>query len=192
MDNLLSKMKYYYPNAYYEVLERAYRFAKSAHRNQKRASGEEYFIHPYSVAEILVDLGLDTNTVAAALLHDVVEDTPVTREQLLNEFGQEICELVDGVTKLDKINFSSKEEEQADHLRKMFFAMAKAVRVVLIKLADRPQPTIGSPGPFPRSGLRGRRSLTSSSRISRPCWTRSAWRGRCSADPSTSTASTRR
>ena len=137
MDNLLSKMKYYYPNAYYEVLERAYRFAKSAHRNQKRASGEEYFIHPYSVAEILVDLGLDTNTVAAALLHDVVEDTPVTREQLLNEFGQEICELVDGVTKLDKINFSSKEEEQAENLRKMFFAMAKDVRVVLIKLADR-------------------------------------------------------
>lgn len=137
MDNLLAKMKYYYPNAYNEVLERAYRFAKSAHRNQKRASGEEYFIHPYSVAEILVDLGLDTNTVAASLLHDVVEDTPVTREQLLNEFGQEICDLVDGVTKLDKINFSSKEEEQAENLRKMFFAMAKDVRVVLIKLADR-------------------------------------------------------
>ncbi len=137
MDNLLSKMKYYYPDAYYGVLERAYNFSQSAHANQKRASGEDFFTHPYSVAEILVDLGLDTETVAASLLHDVVEDTPVTREQLRKEFGEDICVLVDGVTKLDKITFNSKEEEQAENLRKMFFAMAKDVRVVLIKLADR-------------------------------------------------------
>ncbi|MBQ2712800.1 MAG: bifunctional (p)ppGpp synthetase/guanosine-3',5'-bis(diphosphate) 3'-pyrophosphohydrolase [Clostridia bacterium] len=136
-DNLLAKMKYYYPSPFYEVLERAYTFAKTAHANQKRASGEDYFIHPYFVAEILVDLGLDTATVAAAFLHDVVEDTPVTREQLSKEFGEEICMLVDGVTKLDKITFSSKEEEQAENIRKMFVAMAKDVRVVLIKLADR-------------------------------------------------------
>ncbi len=130
-------MKYYYPDAYHGVLERAYNFSKAAHSTQKRASGEEYFTHPYSVAEILVDLGLDKETIAAALLHDVVEDTPVTREQLKKEFGDEICALVDGVTKLDRISFDSKEEEQAENLRKMFLAMAKDVRVVLIKLADR-------------------------------------------------------
>ena len=136
MDNLLSKIKYYYPKDN-DLLVRAYNYAKAAHANQKRASGEDYFIHPYCVAEILVDLGMDASAVAAALLHDVVEDTPVTREELRKEFGDEICELVDGVTKLDKIVFTSKEEEQAENLRKMFFAMARDVRVVMIKLADR-------------------------------------------------------
>jgi GTP pyrophosphokinase len=137
MDNLLSKMKYYYGNSYYELLDKAYSFAFSAHKGQKRASGEDYITHPYQVADILVDMGLDAAAVAAALLHDVVEDTLVTREQLLKEFGEEVCMLVDGVTKLEKINFNSKEEEQAENLRKMFVAMAKDIRVVLIKLADR-------------------------------------------------------
>ena len=135
--NLLSKMKYYYGNAFYEVLEKAYNFAMAAHKGQLRASGEEYIIHPFHVADILVDLGLDAPVIAAALLHDVVEDTLVTREQLEKEFGDEICMLVDGVTKLEKINFHSKEEEQAENLRKMFVAMAKDIRVILIKLADR-------------------------------------------------------
>jgi GTP pyrophosphokinase len=109
----------------------------TAHNGQKRASGEDFVSHPYHVAEILVDLGLDVYAVAAAMLHDVVEDTQVTRDQLKKEFGDEICMLVDGVTKLEKIKFNSKEEEQAENLRKMFVAMAKDIRVVLIKLADR-------------------------------------------------------
>ena len=137
MDNLLSKMKHYYGDSYYEVLDKAYNFAFTAHKGQKRESGEDYISHPYQVAEILVDLGLDVSAIAAALLHDVVEDTFVTRDQLEKEFGKEICMLVDGVTKLDKINFSTKEEEQAENLRKMFVAMAKDIRVILIKLADR-------------------------------------------------------
>ena len=137
MDNLLAKMRHYYQDAYFDTLERAYEIAKQKHAGQKRMSGEEYFVHPYNVAEILVDLGLDTATVAAALLHAVVEDTDFTREDMLREFGEEIASLVDGVTKLDRITFASKEEEQAENLRKMFFAMAKDVRVILIKLADR-------------------------------------------------------
>lgn len=137
MDNLLSKMKYYYGDSYYQTLDKAYTFAMSAHKGQKRASGEDFITHPYHVADILVDLGLDDSAVAAALLHDVVEDTLVTREQLQKEFGEEICMLVDGVTKLEKINFLSKEEEQAENLRKMFVAMAQDIRVILIKLADR-------------------------------------------------------
>jgi guanosine-3',5'-bis(diphosphate) 3'-pyrophosphohydrolase len=137
MENLLTKMKYYYGNSYYTLLEKAYNFTMTAHNGQKRASGEDFVSHPYHVAEILVDLGLDVYAVAAAMLHDVVEDTQVTRDQLKKEFGDEICMLVDGVTKLEKIKFNSKEEEQAENLRKMFVAMAKDIRVVLIKLADR-------------------------------------------------------
>ncbi|MDD4002716.1 MAG: bifunctional (p)ppGpp synthetase/guanosine-3',5'-bis(diphosphate) 3'-pyrophosphohydrolase [Clostridia bacterium] len=137
MENLLSKMKYYYGNSYYALLEKAYNFANTAHKGQKRASGDDFISHPYYVADILVDMGLDVYAVAAAMLHDVVEDTIVTNEQLKKEFGEEICMLVDGVTKLEKIKFNSKEEEQAENLRKMFVAMAKDIRVILIKLADR-------------------------------------------------------
>ena len=117
----------------YEALD----VAIAAHSGQKRSSGEDYIIHPVHVAEILVDYGLDYETISAALLHDVVEDTPVTEEEIRKQFGDEICELVVGVTKLNKINFTSKEEEQAENFRKMFFAMAKDIRVLLIKLADR-------------------------------------------------------
>ncbi len=119
------------------LLKRAYDFAKKAHVNQKRASGEEYFIHPCTVAKILVDLGLDAATVAAAFLHDVIEDTPVSEGDIKKEFGEEVLELVVGVTKLDKIQFHSKEEEQAENFRKIFVAMAKDIRVIIIKLADR-------------------------------------------------------
>ena len=119
------------------LLKHAYDYARKAHANQKRASGEEYFIHPCTVAGILVDLGLDAATVAAAFLHDVIEDTPVSEGDIKKEFGDEVLELVLGVTKLEKIEFTSKEEEQAENFRKIFVAMAKDIRVIIIKLADR-------------------------------------------------------
>ena len=119
------------------TLLRAYAFAEQAHSGQKRASGEAYFIHPCAVAQILIELGLDSATVAAAFLHDVIEDTPVTEEDIRTNFGDEILELVAGVTKLDKIEFQSKEEAEAENFRKIFVAMAKDIRVIIIKLADR-------------------------------------------------------
>ena len=120
-----------------DLVHKAYSFAKEAHKNQKRASGEEYFIHPCFVARILVDLGLDASTVAAAFLHDVIEDTSVSENDIKSEFGEEVLELVKGVTKLEKIEFTSLEEEQAENFRKLFVAMAKDIRVIIIKLADR-------------------------------------------------------
>ena len=120
-----------------EMLVRAYHYAEKAHEGQKRASGEEYFIHPCAVAQILIELGLDSATVAAAFLHDVIEDTPVTEEDIRKDFGNEILGLVLGVTKLDKIVFKSREEEEAENFRKIFVAMAKDIRVIIIKLADR-------------------------------------------------------
>ena len=119
------------------MLLRAYAFAEAAHEGQKRASGEAYFIHPCAVAKILMELGLDSATVAAAFLHDVIEDTPVTEEDIRSNFGDEVLELVSGVTKLDKIEFRSQEEEEAENFRKSFVAMAKDIRVIIIKLADR-------------------------------------------------------
>ncbi|MFZ2257400.1 MAG: bifunctional (p)ppGpp synthetase/guanosine-3',5'-bis(diphosphate) 3'-pyrophosphohydrolase [Clostridiaceae bacterium] len=120
-----------------EVIIKAYNLANEAHKGQMRLSGEPYVIHPIEVASILVDIGLDTNTIAAALLHDVVEDSEYTYEDIEQQFGQEVAELVEGVTKLGKIEYKSREEEQADNVRKMVLAMAKDIRVVLIKLADR-------------------------------------------------------
>ena len=120
-----------------ELLIRAYRYAEQAHSGQKRASGEAYFIHPCAVAQILIELGLDSATVAAAFLHDVIEDTPATEEDIRRDFGDEVLLLVSGVTKLDKIVFKSREEEEAENFRKIFVAMAKDIRVIIIKLADR-------------------------------------------------------
>lgn len=120
-----------------ERVEAAYRLAEQQHRPQKRKSGEPYIIHPLSVAAILVGLGMDTESVMAGLLHDVVEDTDSTLEDLTREFGKEVASLVDGVTKLGKIPFSSREEEQAENLRKMLMAMAEDIRVIIIKFADR-------------------------------------------------------
>jgi GTP pyrophosphokinase len=127
-----------------ELLRRAYDLADQAHADQKRASGEPYIQHCLAAAQMLADLRLDTDTLAAALLHDTLEDTEVTYEQLEEEFGQEIAKLVDGVSKLGQIDQLSgmgerniREDAQAESLRKMFLAMVDDVRVVLIKLADR-------------------------------------------------------
>ena len=120
-----------------EQIAEAFLLADRKHRGQKRSSGEPYIIHPLSVAAILVDLGMDTQSVVAGLLHDVVEDTDCTLEDITQEFGREVALLIDGVTKLDRIPFSSKEEEQAENLRKMLMAMAQDIRVIIIKFADR-------------------------------------------------------
>ena len=120
-----------------EKIERAYKMARNAHGEQKRATGEPYIIHPVAAALTVVQLGMDTDTVCAALLHDVVEDTSVTLEEVQKEFGPDVATMVDGVTKLSKIKFVSKEEAQAENVRKMMIAMAKDVRVIIVKLADR-------------------------------------------------------
>ena len=120
-----------------EQIEAAYRLAEEKHREQKRSSGEPYIIHPLSVAAILVGLGMDSQSVMAGLLHDVVEDTDCTLEDTQKQFGKEVALLIDGVTKLGKIPYSSREEQQAENLRKMLMAMAEDIRVIIIKFADR-------------------------------------------------------
>ncbi|CDX02543.1 GTP pyrophosphokinase [Desulfitobacterium hafniense] len=120
-----------------KLVEKAYSFAEEAHRGQLRNSGEEYIQHPLEVAKILLELEMDEATIAAAFLHDVVEDTHYTNEDIEREFGSQVAILVDGVTKLGRIEYKSKEELQVENLRKMFLAMAKDIRVILIKLADR-------------------------------------------------------
>lgn len=137
IDGLCQKYTTYGPKEDTEVLRRAYRFAEEAHAHQFRKSGDPYITHPLAVAGILADLQLDATTLVAALLHDVVEDTHVTDEEIVRTFGAEVAALVDGVTKLKRIKFDSTEEQQAENLRKMFLAMAKDIRVLLIKLADR-------------------------------------------------------
>ncbi len=120
-----------------EKIERAYRLAEKMHGDQRRISGVPYILHPTSVACIIVDLGMDTDSVVAALLHDVVEDTPVTLEEVSAQFGEDVAHLVDGVTKISKIAYTEKEERQAENVRKMLIAMADDIRVIIIKLADR-------------------------------------------------------
>ena len=137
MQTTLEKIKQLYSETDEKTLVRAYEYAETAHANQKRASGEPYFIHPCAVAEILMELGLDAATIAAALLHDVIEDTASTADDIKREFGEEILALVSGVTKLEKIVFKSQEDADAENFRKIFVAMAKDVRVIIIKLADR-------------------------------------------------------
>ncbi len=137
MNVTLKKIEEEYDEKDKALLAKAYEYAKEAHANQKRASGEPYFIHPCEVAEILIGLGLDAATIAAAFLHDVIEDTDATEEDIRAEFGEEVLALVSGVTKLEKIVFKSKEDENAENFRKIFVAMAKDVRVIIIKLADR-------------------------------------------------------
>ena len=138
LQTLKKQIKTYYPvEPDWKLLEKAYRFAVNAHQGQKRFSGELYITHPLGVANILAELELDLDTIIAGLLHDVVEDTDTTLEEIEAKFGADIAMLVDGVTKLSKLEYKSKEERQAENLRKMFIAMAKDIRVLLIKLADR-------------------------------------------------------
>jgi len=133
---LMTKMQKGSP-AGLEIIEKAYRVAEAAHRGQLRNSGEDYILHPLEVAKILAELEMDESTIAASLLHDVVEDTSYTIEDIEREFGPEVALLVDGVTKLGRLEYKSKVERQVENLRKMFLAMAKDIRVILIKLADR-------------------------------------------------------
>jgi GTP pyrophosphokinase len=134
---LVRKVMTYNPKADLVLLRRAYDFAAEAHGGQRRFSGEPFIVHPLGVAEILAELELDLETLVAGLLHDVVEDTAFKLSQIQEQFGQEVALLVDGVTKLSRIEYKSKEEQQVENLRKMFLAMAEDVRVILIKLADR-------------------------------------------------------
>ena len=138
MDQMLARVQKYNPGDGYKLVEKAYKFAEQAHAGQKRKSGEPYFIHPCFVASILTELMIDPPTIAAGLLHDTVEDCEgITLDVIRQEFGDEVAQLVDGVTKLNKLDFADKEEAQAESLRKMILAMSKDIRVVLIKLADR-------------------------------------------------------
>lgn len=138
LENLINQIESYNPNADISIVAKAYNYAEMAHSNaQTRYSGERYFIHPYNVALILADLHVDVPTIAAGLLHDVVEDTGITYDDIKREFGEEIANMVDGVTKLSKVKYRNKEERQAESLRKMIIAMSKDIRVVIIKLADR-------------------------------------------------------
>lgn len=135
--DLMERIQGYHPAADVDLIRRAYDFSAGVHRGQKRRSGEPYLIHPMAVAGIIADLKLDVPSVVGGLLHDTVEDTLTTLDEIKNLFGPEIAGLVDGVTKLSQVNFTSLEEKQAENFRKMIVAMAKDIRVILIKLADR-------------------------------------------------------
>lgn len=137
IETIIDKIKAYNTEADFDFLWKVYIFSQEAHQNQKRYSGAPYLSHPLEVADILVDLNMDITTIAAGLLHDVAEDTQVSLEEIKNVFGEEVAMLVNGVTKLSKISFQTKEEVQAENFRKMFLAIAEDIRVILIKLADR-------------------------------------------------------
>lgn len=136
-DSLCEKIKKYSPNADFKKLLTAYEFSKKAHEGQQRISGEPYIIHPLHVAHILADIEMDITSIIAGILHDIVEDTSCTIEDIKQNFGDDVALLVDGVTKLSKIPYTTKKEQQMENLRKMFLAMAKDIRVIMIKLADR-------------------------------------------------------
>ncbi len=137
LEQLLSRVIEYNPEADLKLLEKAYYFSEEAHSEQKRNSGEPFFIHPFNVALILCDLNMDTSTIIAGLLHDTIEDTSVTFEDIEENFDREIAVIVDGVTKLKNLPYRTKQENQAENLRKMVLAMAKDIRVIIVKLADR-------------------------------------------------------
>ncbi len=137
LQTLIEEIPKYQPTADLDLVHRAYRFSERSHLGQQRASGEPYLSHPLEVAGLLVDFKMDVTTVTAGLLHDVLEDTSTTKADLVREFGADIADLVDGVTKIGKLAFSSREERQAENFRKMVIAMARDIRVLMIKLADR-------------------------------------------------------
>ncbi|HTP65762.1 MAG TPA: HD domain-containing protein, partial [Geobacteraceae bacterium] len=137
LNDILDRVSVYNPAADLDMIRKAYVFSAKVHQGQNRLSGEPYLIHPMEVAAILADLKLDVPTVVTGLLHDTVEDTLTTLYELERIFGPEVANLVDGVTKIGKINFKTKEESQAENFRKMLLAMSNDIRVILIKLADR-------------------------------------------------------
>ena len=137
IEDVISKIKEHRKKINTKLIMKAYDYANSKHKDQTRQSGEKYIVHPLHVAYTLAELGLDDSTICAALLHDVVEDTDATDNDIEKEFGKEIAEMVDGVTKLGKINYTSEQEQQVENYRKLFLAMGKDIRVILIKLADR-------------------------------------------------------
>src|SRR6188508_173195 len=136
-EDLLEKVRAANPDADTELLRRAYVFSAAEHKGQVRRSGEPYLVHPLEVADLLADMRLDVVAVAAGLLHDIVEDTPTTIEKIRELFGEDVAHVVEGVTKLSSLQFSSSEERQAESFRKMLLAMLDDIRVILVKLADR-------------------------------------------------------
>ena len=149
---LLSKLESYLPEDQIERVQLAYELAEQSHKGQKRLTGEPYISHPVAVAAILADLHLDAQTICAALLHDVIEDTPTAKEEIVAQFGREVAELVDGVSKLDQVQFKSRKEAQAESFRKMILAMTQDIRIIMVKLADRTHNmrTLGSMPPIKR------------------------------------------
>ena len=137
LNDLKCLMENFGGNYDYDTVEKAFTLCVTAHAGQKRVSGEDYYYHPFNVAKIVISLGMDSQSIAAALLHDVVEDTDYSLEYIKSQFGAEVALLVDGVTKIGKLNFSTKEQQQAESLRKMLIAMGQDIRVIIIKLADR-------------------------------------------------------
>src|SRR6516164_2216724 len=137
LKELLGTVGSYLPPEQVGRIREAAEFGTSVHRGQKRLSGEPFIAHPVAAASILADLHLDADTIVAAILHDVIEDTPTPKDQLAERFGADVAEIVDGVTKLDQIKFKSREEAQAESFRKMLLAMVRDLRVILVKLADR-------------------------------------------------------
>ena len=137
-EEIIAHARKFHPNDDMSIVERAYDYAENAHKDQKRKSGEPYFVHPCPVAIILADIMMDADTIAAGLLHDVVEDVEsVTVDDIKKEFGADVAMMVDGVTKLSQMDFFTKNQAKIESIRKMFSAMAKEIRVVFIKLADR-------------------------------------------------------
>jgi len=137
ISQLIAKVESYLPPDHVERVQDAYELAAHAHKDQKRFTGEPYVTHPVAVAGLLADLHLDVQTICAALLHDVIEDTPTAKDDIVDRFGREVGELVDGVSKLDKVQFKSRKEAQAESFRKMILAMTRDIRIILVKLADR-------------------------------------------------------
>src|SRR5256885_1901691 len=137
LEDIVAKVEKYHPNDDLEVIRRAYAFSAKEHRGQVRQSGEPYLNHPLAVANILAEMKLDAACVSVGLLHDVVEDTLTPIEKIKEYFGNDIAQIVNGLTKISRFQFDSKEEQQAENFRKMFLAMVDDIRVVLVKLADR-------------------------------------------------------
>ena len=136
-ESMKAALAKYMPGAPMDLVDRAVEYANTKHRNQKRKDGSPYIIHPLAVAEIVAEMGLDIDAILGALLHDCIEDTDASHDDIEKLFGQTVAELVEGVTKLTRANFETSEQAQMENLRKMFMAMSKDIRVVLIKIADR-------------------------------------------------------